>query len=59
MADSIELEVEARRLHLDVSDQELQGAAPLAAAPNFDEGGYQQLYVEHSMPGNTVRISIS
>jgi dihydroxy-acid dehydratase len=46
--DMIELDVEARRLHLDVSDEELakRRAAwkPQAPAP---DGGYVQLYVKH------------
>jgi L-arabonate dehydrase len=46
--DLIELDVEARRLHLDVSDDEL--AARRAAwnpPPPVATGGYQQLYVQH------------
>jgi dihydroxy-acid dehydratase len=52
--DFIELDVEARRLHLDVSDEELdarrkqQKPATIAAT-----GGYQQLYVEHVLGADT------
>jgi len=52
--DIIELDVEARRLHLDVSEQEL--AARRAAwkqTPLRLKGGYQQLYVDHVMQANT------
>ena len=46
--DVIELDVDARRLHLDVSDEELERRRrgwepPVPAMP----GGYQGLYVEH------------
>jgi len=47
--DWIELDCEAGRLHLDISDAELQDRlATLGATlrPNTS-GGYQQLYVEH------------
>ena len=45
--DAIELDVEARRLHVDVSDDELarRKAAWSAPAPAM-KGGYQSLYVE-------------
>ena len=48
--DMVELDVEARRLHLDVSEEELarrraQWTAPVSPAT----GGYQQLYVRHVM----------
>ncbi|WP_448188052.1 L-arabinonate dehydratase [Azospirillum sp. sgz301742] len=48
--DMIELDVEARRLHLDVSDEELarRSAAWTAPEPAM-KGGYQSLYVEHVM----------
>ena len=46
--DMVELDVEARRLHLDVSDEELteRRAAWRAPEPAF-RGGYQELYVRH------------
>ena len=48
--DFIELDVEARRLHLDVSDEELARRrttwVPLLPPAR---GGYQQMYVEHVM----------
>jgi dihydroxy-acid dehydratase len=48
--DFIELDVEARRLHLDVSDEELErrreGWTPTLPAA---ERGYYKLYVEHVM----------
>ena len=48
--DMIELDVEARRLHLDVTEEELklrreQWTSTLAIPP----GGYQKMYVEHVM----------
>jgi len=48
--DMVELDVEARRLHLDVSEEELarrraRWTAPVSPAT----GGYQQLYVRHVM----------
>jgi len=46
--DMIELDVEARRLHLDVSDAELErrrGARQTSAAP--ETRGYAKLYVDH------------
>ncbi len=48
--DYIELDVEARRLHLDVSDEELavRRAAWKPVLPIL-QGGYQQLYVQHVM----------
>jgi L-arabonate dehydrase len=52
--DFIELNVESRRLHLDVSSNELErrrkGWQPSA---NAMKGGYQQLYVERVMQANT------
>jgi dihydroxy-acid dehydratase len=52
--DFIELDVESRRLHLDVSSDELErrrkGWQPSA---NAMKGGYQQLYVERVMQANT------
>jgi L-arabonate dehydrase len=48
--DMIELDVEARRLHLDVSDEELvRRRAKWAHPPATVTGGYQQLYVQHVM----------
>jgi L-arabonate dehydrase len=48
--DFIELDVEARRLHLDVSDEELaRRRAAWKAIPSPIKGGYQQLYVQHVM----------
>ncbi len=48
--DMIELDVAARRLHLDVSDEELERRRkqwqPLLPAQN---GGYQQMYIQHVM----------
>jgi dihydroxy-acid dehydratase len=45
--DIIELDVEARRLHLDVPDEELaRRRAEWTAAP-LPESGYARLYVEH------------
>lgn len=48
--DFIELDVEERRLHLDVSDDELEARRRdwTAPAPGMD-GGYQQLYVQRVM----------
>jgi dihydroxyacid dehydratase/phosphogluconate dehydratase len=52
--DMIELDVEARRLHLDVSDQELQARLANWRAPETGiRGGYQELYVKHVMQANT------
>ena len=48
--DFIELDVDARRLHLDVSDEELaRRRAAWKAIPSPIKGGYQQLYVQHVM----------
>jgi dihydroxy-acid dehydratase len=48
--DFIELDVEARRLHLDVSDEVLaKRRAELAPIPPPLTGGYQQMYVQHVM----------
>jgi L-arabonate dehydrase len=48
--DVIELDVEARRLHLNVSDEELtrRRAAWTPLLPSVD-GGYQQMYIQHVM----------
>ena len=47
--DMIELDVEARRLHLDVSDAELatRRASWRAPEPVVPPGGYARLYIEH------------
>ena len=47
--DMIELDVEARRLHLDVSDAELAArrAAWQPPEPVVPPGGYARLYIEH------------
>ena len=48
--DVIELDVDARRLHLDVPDEELsRRRADWAASPSPVTGGYQQMYVQHVM----------
>lgn len=48
--DFIELDVEARSLHLDVSDAELaRRRASWKQAPLPLTGGYQQMYVQHVM----------
>jgi dihydroxyacid dehydratase/phosphogluconate dehydratase len=51
--DIIELDVEERRLHLDVSDEELakRRASWTPALPE-SKGGYQQMYIEHVMQAN-------
>ncbi|MFX1676746.1 dihydroxy-acid dehydratase [Paraburkholderia sp. A2WS-5] len=45
--DMIELDVAARRLHLDVSDEELARRRAEWKAPPLPERGYYRLYVEH------------
>jgi dihydroxy-acid dehydratase len=46
--DMIELDVEARRLHLDVSDQELaRRRAAWQPPPSRGTGGYVEMYVKH------------
>jgi len=45
--DMIELDVSARRLHLEVSDEELQRRKAQWAAPERPERGYARLYVDH------------
>ncbi len=48
--DMIELDVEARRLHLDVSDEELERRrAEWKPLLPQSKGGYQQMYVQHVM----------
>jgi len=51
--DIIELDVEERRLHLDVSDEEL-AKRRVSWTPALPEskGGYQQMYIEHVMQAN-------
>lgn len=51
--DWIELDVDARKLHLDVSDDELTRRRADWVAPRIDMvGGYQGLYVERVMQAN-------
>ena len=52
--DLIELDVEQRRLHLDVSEEEI-GAAPggLESWPPPMAGGYQRLYFDHVLQADT------
>jgi len=52
--DFIELDVEARRIHLDVSDEELarRKESWKQILPQSN-GGYQQLYVQHVMQAST------
>src|SRR5688572_28123232 len=45
--DIIELDVSARRLHLDVSDAELAKRRAQWTAPELPKRGYYRLYVEH------------
>jgi dihydroxy-acid dehydratase len=45
--DVIELDVAARRLHLDVSDEELARRRAAWKAPELPKRGYYKLYVEH------------
>jgi dihydroxyacid dehydratase/phosphogluconate dehydratase len=48
--DVIDLDVVARRLHLDVSDEELaRRRANWIPVPSPVKGGYQQMYVQHVM----------
>jgi len=52
--DFIELNVEARRLHLDVPEDELERRRSLWKPPAHTmKGGYQQLYVERVKQANT------
>jgi len=51
--DLVELDVEARRLHLDVSQQELERRRTEWRPPeSLIKGGYQQLYVQHVLQAN-------
>ncbi|MBW9107283.1 IlvD/Edd family dehydratase [Paraburkholderia phenoliruptrix] len=45
--DMIELDVQARRLHLEVSDEELERRRAAWQAPESPKRGYYKLYVEH------------
>jgi dihydroxy-acid dehydratase len=45
--DMIELDVSARRLHLDVSDADLARRRAAWSAPEPPKRGYYKLYVEH------------
>jgi dihydroxy-acid dehydratase len=52
--DFIELDVESRRLHLDISQDELERRHKQWQPPvHTMKGGYQQLYVERVMQANT------
>jgi dihydroxyacid dehydratase/phosphogluconate dehydratase len=52
--DIIELDVAQRRLHLDVSDEELAQRKKLSQPePASNEGGYRQLYVQHVLQAST------
>ena len=52
--DYIELDVDSRRLHLDVSPEELEQRRSQWQPPvNPMKGGYQQLYVDHVQQANT------
>jgi dihydroxy-acid dehydratase len=53
--DMIELDVEARRLHLDVPEAELEArrAAWQPPAPVVPRGGYAQLYIDHVQGADT------
>jgi len=43
----IELDVRARRLHLEVSDEELARRRAAWVPPPLPERGWQKIYVEH------------
>ncbi len=52
--DVIELDVESRHLHLDVTDAELAERRAKWSPPDLGaSGGYRQLYVQHVMQANT------
>ena len=52
--DTIELDVDAKRLHLDVEEEMLQARIKKWRAPEAAmKGGYQELYVKHVMQANT------
>ena len=50
--DIIELDVPARKLHLDVSDAELASRKAAWVAPETPKRGYYKLYVEHVQQAN-------
>jgi dihydroxy-acid dehydratase len=50
--DVIELDVAKRRLHLEVSDEELARRRAAWAAPELPKRGYYRLYVEHVQQAN-------
>jgi len=50
--DMIELDVDARRLHLDVSDEELARRRAEWKAPELPARGYYRLYVKHVLQAN-------
>jgi L-arabonate dehydrase len=51
--DMIEVDVEARKIHLDVSEEELAARRSQWKRPEPTmKGGYQQLYVDHVMQAN-------
>ncbi|HKV39474.1 MAG TPA: IlvD/Edd family dehydratase [Blastocatellia bacterium] len=52
--DMIELDIDARKLHLEVSEEELDRRRAEWRPPEPPvKGGYQQLYVQHVMQANT------
>jgi dihydroxy-acid dehydratase len=52
--DRIELDVEQRRLHLDVSDEEIgRRRADWKPVPPPMAGGYQRLYFDHVLQADT------
>jgi L-arabonate dehydrase len=51
--DMIELDVEGRRLHLDVSDEELERRRSEWNAPALPDSGYARLYVKHVQQADT------
>ena len=52
--DTIELDVDAKRLHVDVEEKMLQARIKKWRAPEAAmKGGYQELYVKHVMQANT------
>jgi dihydroxy-acid dehydratase len=52
--DFIELDVEARRVHVDASEQELERRRAQWRPPeNAMKGGYRQLYLDHVLQANT------
>jgi dihydroxy-acid dehydratase len=51
--DMIEVDVDARRLHLDVSDEELARRRAAWQAPAIPPSGYARLYIEHVQGADT------